>query len=67
MIENLLIISKDLLRAIEIGGFTQEDELYILNVIRKVVFVLLIELAKKWPHTIDFKAFKISINTNIWL
>lgn len=47
MIEDLLVICKDLLKAIEVGNFTQEDKEYIISVVRKVIFVLLIELAKK--------------------
>ena len=47
MIEDLLVICKDLLKTIEEGNFTQEDKEYIISVVRKVIFIILIELGKK--------------------
>lgn len=46
MIEDLLVICKDLLKALELAEFSTDDELYILSVVRKVIFIILIELAK---------------------
>lgn len=46
MIENLLSISKDLLHSIDLAEFTEDEKEYIISVIRKVIFVLLIEMRK---------------------
>lgn len=46
MIENLLSISKDLLHSIDLAEFTEDERNYIIRVVRKIIFVLLIELQK---------------------
>lgn len=46
MIENLLSISKDLLHSIDLAEFTEDERNYIISVVRKIIFVLLIELRK---------------------
>lgn len=49
MIEDLLFIAKNLLMisSLDLTKFTEEEREYILNVVRKIIVVLLIELAKK--------------------
>lgn len=43
MIEDLLYISKKLLKSVELVNFTKEEEDYIVGVVRRIIFVLLIE------------------------
>lgn len=49
MIEDLLFIAKNLLMisSLDLTKFTEEEREYILNVVRKIIVVLLIELARK--------------------
>lgn len=45
MIEDLLSIAKNLLYALNVfDNLTEDEETYIVNVVRKIVFILLIEL-----------------------
>jgi len=46
MIENLLSISKDLLHSLDLLEFTEDERSYIISVVSKVIFVLLIDLQK---------------------
>ena len=60
MIEDLLSLSKNLLRALEIFDFTNEEETYIIGVVIKIIFILLVELGKKNKDLWDpYKMFNI--------
>lgn len=46
MIDDLLFLSKNLLLQIDRFDFSEDERDYIINVVRKVAFILLIELRK---------------------
>lgn len=46
MIEDLLFIAKNILIQINVLDLTEDEKDYIVNVVRKVIFMLLIELHK---------------------
>ncbi|WP_313758492.1 hypothetical protein [Tissierella sp.] len=46
MLENLLLISKDLLHLLSIVEFTEDERNYIISVLKKVIDVSLMEVSK---------------------